>query len=274
SEYDVQYVVNGVPLFDNRSPAFGQSSNIEEFQSLNVRTGGYPAEFGLKLGGVIETATDEDAHPGLHGMASLQDGSFDSRAAFLSVRYGHRATSLALNGNAMMTDRYLDAPVQQNYTNRGAARGLSVILDREWSSLDRTRVYVSHSKTAFMVPNEVLQQLAGQRQDRTGEETIGHASHTHTFSPRVLGQFRAMARDTNARLWANPLSTPIRPAQDRGFREAYLAGSVSAHYGQHELKGGLEGWFSSTREDLSFHVTTYRVGTVRIFDRNIPQDFH
>jgi len=53
SEYDVQYVVDGVPLYDNRSPAFAQSFNIEEFQSLNVRTAGYPAEFGLKLGGVI-----------------------------------------------------------------------------------------------------------------------------------------------------------------------------------------------------------------------------
>ena len=137
-------------------------------------------------------------------MASLQGGSFGSGAAFLSMRYGHGPTSMALNSNAMMTDRYLDAPVQQNYTNHGTAGGLSAILDREWSSLDRTRVHVSHSKSAFMVPNELLQQIAGQRQDRNGEETIGQASHTHIFSPNVLAQFRAMARDTNARLWSNP----------------------------------------------------------------------
>jgi hypothetical protein len=48
SEYDVQYVIDGVPLYDNRSPAFAQSLNIDEFDSLNVRTAGYPAEFGLK----------------------------------------------------------------------------------------------------------------------------------------------------------------------------------------------------------------------------------
>ena len=173
----------------------------------------------------------------------------------------------------MTTVRYLDAPVQQNYTNHGTAAGLSAILDREWSSLDRTRVYVSHGKSAFMVPNELLQQIAGQRQDRNGEETIGQVSHTHIFSPSVLAQFRAMARDTNARLWSNPLSTPIQSAQDRGFREAYLAGSVSAHHAAHEFKAGLEGWFSSTREDLSFHIATYRIGGVRIFDRDIPQDF-
>ena len=37
SEYDVQYVVDGVPLYDNRSPAFAQSVNVEEFQSLHYR---------------------------------------------------------------------------------------------------------------------------------------------------------------------------------------------------------------------------------------------
>src|SRR5437660_1233023 len=101
SEYDVQYVVDGVPLYDNRSPAFAQSVNIEEFQSLNVRTAGYPAEFGLKLGGVIEAASDQDAHAGFHGTASWQGGSFDNRAAFLCVRYGHAGASVRGTGDAM-----------------------------------------------------------------------------------------------------------------------------------------------------------------------------
>ena len=125
-----------------------------------------------------------------------------------------------------------------------------------------------------MVPNELLQQFAGQRQDRDGGETLGQISHTHIFSTHVLGQFRAMARNTNARLWSNALSTPIRPAQDRGFHEAYIAGSVSAHYGSHELKSGAEGWFSSVHEDLTYHIAAYRLGTVRVFDRDLPQDFH
>jgi len=125
-----------------------------------------------------------------------------------------------------------------------------------------------------MVPNELLQERSGQRQDRDGDEILGQISHTHIFTPHVLGQFRAMFRNTNARLWSNVLSTPIRPSQDRGFHEAYAAGSLSAHYGGHELKTGVEGWFSSVHEDLSFHIASYRLGTVRIFDRDIPQDFH
>jgi hypothetical protein len=125
-----------------------------------------------------------------------------------------------------------------------------------------------------MVPNELLQQTAGQRQDRDGGETLGQVSHTQIFSTRLLGQFRAMTRDTHARLWSNELSTPIRPSQDRGFHETYVAGNIAAHYGAHELKAGAEAWFSSIREDLAYHILTYRIGTVRVFDRELPQDFH
>jgi hypothetical protein len=273
SEYDVQYVIDGVPMYDNRSPAFGESVNVEEFESLNVRTGGYPAEFGLKLGGVIETTSQENARAGLHGAASVQDGSFNNRDAFVSLLYGMKRGTFGIIGDAMATDRYLDPPVQQNYTNRGSGGSISGVFEREWSPSDHTRLYFARRSTRFTVPNEILQQAAGQREDRDGGEIFGQASHTHIFSTRALGQFRGMVRDTSADLWSNGLSTPIAPAQSRWFREGYVAGSIAAHYGNHELKGGAEGWFSSVREDLSFHIVNYKIGTVRIFDRDVPQDF-
>jgi hypothetical protein len=273
SEYDVQYIVDGVPLYDNRSPAFAQSLNIDEFDSLNVRTSGYPAEFGLKLGGVIETASDQDVHPGLHGAVSVQDGNFRNRASFLSLRYGRGRNSIGVTGDAMATHRYLDPPVEQNFTNHGSGGGLSVALERQWSATDHTRLYVNHRETRLMVPNELLQELAGQRQDRDGGETLGQISHTHIFSSHVLGQFRAMTRKTNARLWSNEFSTPIRPAQGRALHDAYGAATLAAHYGAHELKTGAELWFSSVRENLSYHISSYRIGTVRVFDRDVPQDF-
>jgi hypothetical protein len=42
SEYQVQYVIDGIPLRDNRSPAFAQSLGVEEFESMTLRTAGYP----------------------------------------------------------------------------------------------------------------------------------------------------------------------------------------------------------------------------------------
>jgi hypothetical protein len=273
SEYDVQYVVDGIPLYDNRSPSFAQSVDMGEFSSLNVRTAGYPAEFGLKLGGVIEIASGEDARRGLHGTATVQSGSFANRAGSLSLGYNHGRTTAGISGEAMATHRYLDPTVEQNYTNRGSGGAVSGTFERLWSNSDRTRFYAYRHSTGFMVPNELLQQMAGQRQDRRVGETLGQISHTHIFSPRIMGQFRTMVRDTDAELWSNPFSTPILPFQNRGFREGYFAGSVSAHYGHHELKTGGEGLFTSLHEDLSFHIVAYRLGTVRIFDGDIPRDF-
>ena len=50
SEYDVQYVVDGLPLTQNRSPAFSPSFDTDEIESLRVITADYPAEYGRKLG--------------------------------------------------------------------------------------------------------------------------------------------------------------------------------------------------------------------------------
>ena len=52
SEYQVQFVVDGLPLTENRSPAFAAPFEAEESDSVRVRTAGYPAEYGRKLGGI------------------------------------------------------------------------------------------------------------------------------------------------------------------------------------------------------------------------------
>lgn len=273
SEYDVQYVIDGIPLYDNRSPAFAQSLGVEEFQSLIIRTAGYPAEFGLKLGGVIEMTSERDSRQGLHGSAVSEISSFGTRSAFASTRYTAGSTSVGISAEGMMTDRYLDPPVEQNFTNHASGGGFSLAFERNWSLPDRTRFYLQRRRTGFLVPNELLQQAAGQRQDRSAEENLVQVSHSHIFSKHVLGQFRSMVRDTGAKLWSNALSTPILPSQDRGFREGYGGGHVSMHSGRHELKAGAEAFFSSIHEDLAFHIVSYRINNVRIFDRDIPADF-
>src|SRR5262245_16906838 len=70
SENQTQYVVDGLPLTDNRSPGFAPALDADSMQSLRILTGGYPAEYGRKLGGVIEVDTVGDPRRGFHGEAS------------------------------------------------------------------------------------------------------------------------------------------------------------------------------------------------------------
>lgn len=255
SEYQIQYVVDGVPLLENRSPAFSAELEADDVQSMSVLTAGYPAEYGRKLGGVIEVTTARDARPGFHGRSAISGGSFDTLAGGLQGQYGWGRNTLSATADAARTDRYLDPPVEENFTNQGTNAGFSARFERDLSDTDRISFTARRGQSRFGVPNERVQQEAGQRQDRGAEETAGQVAYQHIFSPSILGDLRLMSRDISAGLWSNPLATPILASQDRGLRETYLKGTLSAHAGRNEWKAGLESDFGSLREGFAYTIT-------------------
>ena len=268
SEYQTQYVVDGVPLTENRSPAFAPEFDPGEVQSMSILTAGYPAEYGRKLGGIIEVTTARDSRQGFHGKADVSGGSFDSAGGDVTGQYGWGPNTLSLSAGAARTDRYLDPPVEQNFTNSGTLGNFSAHYERDLGPNDRIGIIVRREQSRFLVPNEFVQQEAGQRQDRDSAQTSGQFSYQHIFSPSLLGDFRTMVRDVNAGLWSNDLATPIIAAQDRGFRESYLKGTLSAHFGRHELKAGVEADFASISE--AFH---YQITDPAFFDPGTPPLF-
>src|ERR1700719_3161028 len=137
SEYQTQFVVDGIPLTDNRSPGFGAELEADDVQSLSIYTAGIPAEYGRKMGGVVEVNTLHDAQPGLHGQAVLSGGSFDTAGAFASAQdsWGHNTLGASASGN--MTARYLNPVVPENYTNRGTTGDFSLSYERDVTPRDR-----------------------------------------------------------------------------------------------------------------------------------------
>jgi outer membrane cobalamin receptor len=255
SEYQTQYVVDGLPLTENRSPAFSPELEADDVQSMSILTAGYAAEYGRKLGGVIDVVTARDGRPGFHGKAVAAGGSFDSVGGNVLGQYIWGRNTLSAGADAARSSRYLDPPVEQNYTNKGTNSTGSVHYERDLTASDRLGFIVRRGASRFEVPNEQMQQTAGQRQDRTSEETAGQFSYQHIFSPQLVGDVRGMMRDLAAGLWSNALSTPIIAAQDRGLREAYVKASVAGHFGRHEWKAGADGEFGSIEENLSYRIT-------------------
>jgi hypothetical protein len=270
SEYQTQYVINGFPVEDNRSPSFAPSMEADNVQSMKAYTSGIPAEFGRKVGGVIEVTTDRNSSPGFRGLAALQGGSFATAGGFLSGQYTAGRTTGTVTAEGFSTDRYLDPPVEANYTNHGSSSAFTGAVERDLNDADRVRLAASRRETWFLVPDEQMQYAAGQRQDRTSSEIAVQGSYQHVFSAMLLGSVRGMWRDVGARLWSNPLATPISAAQDRGFREGWFAASLSGHRGRHEWKAGADFDYTGVRESFSYNIVAYRVNGVRIFDRDTP----
>ena len=271
SEYQTQYVVDGLPLTDNRSPAFAPEIGADDVHSMNILTGGYPAEYGRKLGGVIEVITVGQARRGFHGSVAGAAGSFATKSGDIIGAYGWERTTVSVSASLAATDRYLDPPVEENFTNRGTTSNLAVHLERDLTDVDRFGVIVRRGDARFVVPNEYEQQVAGQRQDRDSHETAGQFSYQHIFSAHVLADLRGMARDLSADLRSTPAATPILAQQDRGFRELYLRGAVSGHVGPHEWKAGADINVATIRErfgDQITDVSQFDPGTPPVFSFN------
>lgn len=255
SEYQTQFVIDGVPLTDNRSPASGPEIEADDVGSLTVYTAGIPAEYGRKMGGVVEVDTSKDSRPGLHGQAVLTAGSFGTANAYLLAQFGWGKNTAALSADGAVTDRYLNPPVIQNYTNTATTADFAVRYERELTNHDRVGVILRREFAKFLVPDEQLQYRARQLQHRENFETLGILSYQHVFSSKLLADLHFMMRDDTDRLKSNPQSTPIIAFQDRGFHEEYLKGSAAYHRGRHEFKAGFEVDFTQLRENFSDVIT-------------------
>ena len=255
SEYQTQFVVDGIPLTDNRSPSFGPAIEADDIESISIYTAGIPAEYGRKMGGVVEVNTLRDEAAGLHGQLALSGGSFDSAGAFAKAQYTTGRNTFGGSANGSRTSRYLNPVVPQNDSNTGTLGDFSLSYDRTLTPQDRLRLSVRHELSRYDIPNELVQQAAGQRQTADNLETMGIAAFEHTFSPRAVADLRGMVRDNANDFSSNPQSTPIEVFQHNSFREGYFKSDLTLDRGRQEWKFGAEADNTFLHEKLNYRIT-------------------
>jgi hypothetical protein len=255
SEYQTQFVIDGIPLTDNRSPSFGPEIEADDVQSMTVYTAGIPAEYGRKMGGVIEVDTIPDTQPGFHGQAVLSGGSFDTAGMFGLGQYSWGKNSVGFSADGSTTDHYLNPVVPENFTNTGTTGDFSVDFERDLTARDHLDLTVRHELARYEIPNELVQQAAGQRQDADNFETMGIASYQHVFSSNAVADVRAMVRENANDFNSNADSTPVEVFQHNWFREGYFKGSVTIDHGHHEWKFGAESDNTFLNENFRYAIT-------------------
>ena len=255
SEYQTQFVVDGIPLTDNRSPSFGPQIEADDVQSISIYTAGIPAEYGRKLGGVVEVNTLQDSQSGFHGQVGLSGGSFDSAGAFAQGQYAWGKNVFGASASGAMTSHFLNPVVVQNYTNRGTLGDFAGNYQSDLTPKDRLSLSVRHELSRYELPNEQVQQATGQLQTADNLETMGIISYQHTFSSNVLADLRGMVRDNANDFYSNTDSTPIEILQHNRFREGYFKGSTTISHGRHEIKAGVESDNVFLHENFNYNVT-------------------
>ena len=255
SEYQTQFVIDGVPLTDNRSPGFGPEIDTDEVQSLNIYTAGIPAQYGRKLGGVIEVDTTQTAQPGLHGQLLLDGGSFASAGGAAQAQYSLGKNFFGASASGSRTDHYLNPVVPQNYSNTGTLGDFALNYERNQTLNDKATLSLRREFSRYDIPNEFIQQSVGQRQTAGNAETMGIASWQHNLSDRTATDAHAMLRDKTTSFNSNANSTPIAIFQRDNLREAYFSFIATLDRNRHEWKAGVDSENALLREALNYAVT-------------------
>jgi hypothetical protein len=282
SEYQTQFVVDGIPLTDNRSPSFGpEPEGADDIESLKIYTAGIPAEYGRKMGGVVEVNTLSSQDAGFHGQLTLFGGTYATGEINTQDQYTWKGNTLGVSASGNMTSHYLNPVVPENYTNNGTIGALSTNYERELTPKNRLALVVRHDLARYEIPNELVQQNGawlpnsnnsvgcppvpaedepsdclfipgGQLQTGDNFETMGSASYQHIFSSDTIGVLRGMSRDNSNDFYSNPSSWPLIATQHNDFKEIYFNGSISVHHGRQEWKAGVESDNIFLHENFSY----------------------
>jgi outer membrane receptor protein involved in Fe transport len=255
SESQVQYVVDGVPVTDNLSAIFSTSLDTRTMRTVEVLTGGIPAEFGDRLAGVINVNTRSGLETPTQGSVSFSGGSFSTGEAAADFSTHTQKFGLLANVSATTSQRYLDPPTLDNFHNFGRTGKGFFRLDYQFDQNNTLRGSFTFGGSNFQVPNRFEQEIAGQDQKQRLRDNSQNITFQHIFSPNTIGQFSFFNRSSTAKLESNPQSAPVAAFQDRKLHNYGGLASLALTRGSHNIKFGGQVTVTPVEENFSFYPT-------------------
>jgi outer membrane receptor protein involved in Fe transport len=255
SESQVQYVVDGVPITDNMSAIFSTSLDARTLRTVEVLTGGIPAEFGDKLAGVINVNTRSGLEGPTQGGLSFSGGSFSTGEIAADFSTHAKKLGFITNLSTSTSQRYLDPPSIDNFHNFGRTAKGFFRLDYQFDANNSLKGVFNFGGSNFQVPNRLVQEAAGQDQRQQLRDNSQNITYQHIFSPNSVAQFSFFHRQGHAELTSNAASTPVVASQDRSLQNYGGIGSLALTRGSHNIKVGGQFTITPVNEHFSFYPT-------------------
>jgi outer membrane cobalamin receptor len=257
SEGQVQYVVDGVPIFENMSGVFSTALDEDDLHSSDIVTGNLPAEFAGRTSAVVTVDTKSGLNAPWNGSLSLFGGSFDSGGANLEVSGNlNKKVGVFLSSQTNRTRRYLDPPEIESLHNAGGAAQLFTRFDFAPTEHDSLHLNLSTNGTDYQVANTQDQQDSGQRQRQERRDDSESLGWTHLFNNTTVGEVLMYRRASIGRLLDPDLTgTPyFVGVHDRTETEG-LHASLSHEWGRHSFKFGVQGHRLGLGENFALAAT-------------------
>jgi hypothetical protein len=252
------YVIDGMPISDQLTGAFGNGIDANIVQTIELFTGNIPAEYGSKISGVAHITTRSGLNSGrkLFGSTEAAAAQFDQLSSVTQLggetgRFGY-FTSVSLQ----KSNRFLDQVSRDNLHNGGNAERAFVRLDYQLGSADFLRVNLMAGRSSFQLANLRSQHAAGQDQRQLLRDAAVSVGYLHVIGPAATFDSTSSYRTSIAQLFPSPGDTPVTAAQARHLSNLTLAKRLSWLQGRHEWRAGFDYQYFPMSENFSFAITS------------------
>jgi hypothetical protein len=251
NELSLHEFINGVSFLDNANQQFTPGLSPEIFESVNIITGGFPAEFGNRFGGILDITTRSGRTMKGHGAASLGVGTVLNHNA--GVEYGGSAGRLGyfffLSGSE--SGRFLNPPEPRELHDLGYGGRGTAQIDYQ-TDKNVWKVLLLGGGNNFQQPDNLEQAARGRDALRRLRSQSAILTWQHIFSPRLLLGTSAYQRDVSDRLVP---TSDLVTSFGQGSRSTLTTGIKSdlmyARAG-HTFKAGVDVALFRLRESFVF----------------------
>ncbi len=253
NELSLNTFINGVSFFDNPHQLFTPGLSADVVQSMNVITGGFPAEFGNRFGGILDIVTRSGFDANNHGSVTLGAGT--RLRHNVSFNYGGHTARFGyfFYGQGFESERFLNTPEPNLFHDFGKGARTFAQLDYRLAAHDSVRLVLTGAGTNFELPNTTEDESRGRDFFQRNREQTVVLSWDHTFNASSLLSTSLYERFAGARLV--PTSDPVS-IEARGSRNDITLGAKSDYSlflnSRHAIKAGVDLTLLRLREDFSF----------------------
>jgi outer membrane cobalamin receptor len=233
---EITYRVDGVNIPSTVSGSFSDILDPQDIQSIDVMTGGYPAEYGNSLAGVVDITTRQHTENEI----GIKEGNFNTHSINFNVSGNKSAFTYALSGISYMTGRGIDTPVinpiHDELIKHALFGNFSYMLDND----DRLSVLLYGNISQYQIPNTDEQQAFGVNDNQNESNDYETVLWHHNFksdSNLVVSVYRrgsTLGYDGSpADLYGGTLTSP---AYLNNVAESFLGSGAQANYTNDVIK--------------------------------------
>ena len=191
---NVQYQIDGIPVPDSVGSMFAASIPVRLVQSLEMASGGMPAEYGYRLGAVVNLVT-RSAGDNPEGSATVRYGSFDTvEPGIVYATKPSERTGMVIGGSFSYSQRALDPPSidpilhDRGITGRGFAR-----LDFQPCEVNRYELFAMYAHNDYQIPLDPALEPNTPMVDKYGNQSPPFVPHDTDAREREDEAFAALA---------------------------------------------------------------------------------